>query len=40
MKPPATIAPALLASVLWVMIFLQYRETFNSIFSAKPATQA
>ena len=36
---PATIAPALLASVLWVLVFLQYRESFNSIFSAKPATQ-
>ena len=36
---PATIAPALAASVLWVLVFLQYRESFNSIFSAKPATQ-
>ena len=37
---PATIAPGLVASVLWVLVFLQYRESFNSIFSAKPATQA
>jgi putative oxidoreductase len=36
---PATIAPALVASVLWVLVFLQYRESFNSIFSPKPATQ-
>jgi putative oxidoreductase len=36
---PATIAPALVASVLWVLIFLQYRESFKGIFSAKPATQ-
>jgi uncharacterized membrane protein YphA (DoxX/SURF4 family) len=36
---PATIAPALVASVLWVLVFLQYRESFKSIFSAKPATQ-
>jgi putative oxidoreductase len=36
---PASIAPALVASVLWVLVFLQYRESFNSIFSAKPATQ-
>jgi uncharacterized membrane protein YphA (DoxX/SURF4 family) len=36
---PATIAPALLAAVLWVLVFLQYRESFNGIFSAKPATQ-
>ena len=36
---PAAIAPALVASVLWVLVFLQYRESFNSIFTAKPATQ-
>ena len=37
---PATIAPALVASILWVLVFLQYRESFKGIFSAKPATQA
>jgi hypothetical protein len=37
---PASIAPGLVASVLWVLVFLQYRESFNGIFSAKPATQA
>src|SRR5206468_11992000 len=37
---PASIAPALVASVLWILIFLQYRESFTGIFSAKPATQA
>ena len=37
---PASIAPALVASVLWVLVFLQYRESFNGIFSAKRATQA
>jgi putative oxidoreductase len=37
---PASITPALVASVLWVLVFLQYRESFNSIFSAKPATQS
>ena len=36
---PATIGPGLVASVLWVLVFLQYRESFNGIFSAKPATQ-
>ncbi len=36
---PATIPPALVASVLWVLVFLQYRESFNGIFKAKPATQ-
>src|ERR1017187_3839334 len=34
------IAPGLVACVLWVLVFLQYRESFNAIFSAKPATQA
>jgi uncharacterized membrane protein YphA (DoxX/SURF4 family) len=36
---PASIAPALAASALWVLVFLQYRESFKGIFSAKPATQ-
>ena len=36
---PATIAPALVASVLWVLVFLQYRGSFKGIFGAKPATQ-
>jgi len=37
---PATIAPALVACVLWILVFLQYRESFNCIFSVKPATRA
>jgi uncharacterized membrane protein YphA (DoxX/SURF4 family) len=37
---PTTVAPALVACVLWVLVFLQYRENFKGIFSAKPATQA
>jgi putative oxidoreductase len=28
---PASIAPALVACVLWVLVFLQYRESFNSL---------
>jgi putative oxidoreductase len=36
---PASIGPALVASILWVLVFLQYRESFRGIFSAKPATQ-
>ena len=36
---PGSIAPALVACVLWILVFLQYRESFNGIFSAKPATQ-
>jgi putative oxidoreductase len=35
----ASIAPALVASVLWVLVFLQYRRSFKGIFTAKPATQ-
>jgi uncharacterized membrane protein YphA (DoxX/SURF4 family) len=37
---PASIPPALVACVLWVLVFLQYRESFNGIFSVKPATRA
>jgi putative oxidoreductase len=37
---PASMAPALVASVLWVLVFLQYRESFKGIFSAKAATRA
>jgi len=36
---PASIVPALVASLLWVLVFLQYRKSFNGIFSAKAATQ-
>ncbi len=32
---PETIAPALVACVLWVLVFVQYRESFRGIFSAK-----
>ncbi|MGB9070337.1 MAG: hypothetical protein WCC21_17345 [Candidatus Acidiferrales bacterium] len=31
---PASIAPALVPSVLWVLVFLQYRESFKGVFSA------
>jgi len=37
---PATIAPALLACVLWVFVFLQYRNNFKVVLAAKPATQS
>src|SRR5580698_7981403 len=36
---PASIPPALVASVLWILVFIEYRESFKGIFSAKPATQ-
>jgi uncharacterized membrane protein YphA (DoxX/SURF4 family) len=35
---PTSIAPALVACVLCVLVFLQYRESFNGIFSAKRST--
>ncbi|WP_263415527.1 hypothetical protein [Terriglobus albidus] len=31
------IAPALVAVVLWILVFLQYRESFRGILAAKPA---
>jgi putative oxidoreductase len=37
---PASIAPALVASVLWVLVFLQYRDSFKGIFTANPVMQA
>ena len=37
---PATIAPALVACVLWVLVFLQYRNSFTGILAAKPAEQS
>ena len=33
---PASIAPALVASVLWVLVFLQYSGSFKEILAAKP----
>lgn len=33
---PASIAPALVACVLWVLVFLQYRNSFKDILAAKP----
>jgi putative oxidoreductase len=32
---PASIAPALVASLLWVLVFVQYRESFKGIFRAE-----
>jgi putative oxidoreductase len=31
--------PGLLACVLWVLVFLQYRANFNSSLTPKPASQ-
>src|SRR5579863_5104006 len=36
---PASIAPALVASVLWILVFLQYRASFKGVLAAKPAAQ-
>jgi hypothetical protein len=35
---PATISPGLLAAVLWVLVFLQHRQSFTGVLSAKPAS--
>ncbi|MGC1293782.1 MAG: hypothetical protein WA869_01965 [Alloacidobacterium sp.] len=36
---PASIAPALVACVLWVLVFLQYRNSFSGVLAAKPVVQ-
>jgi putative oxidoreductase len=33
------IAPALVACILWVLVFLQYRNSFNGVLAAKPMVQ-
>src|SRR5882757_5685922 len=33
---PASIPPALLASVLWILVFIQYRASFQDVLTAKP----
>jgi uncharacterized membrane protein YphA (DoxX/SURF4 family) len=36
---PASIAPALVAALLWVLVFRQYRASFKDVLAAKPAVQ-
>jgi hypothetical protein len=36
---PASIGPALVACVLWVLVFLQYRNSFNGVLAVKPVVQ-
>lgn len=36
---PATSGPSLLAAVLWVIVFVQYRRSFTEVLSAKPVRQ-
>ena len=33
---PQSIAPALVSTVLWILVFLQYRTSFKGILVAKP----
>src|ERR1700683_5819037 len=37
---PGTIAPALVACALWILVFPQYPESFKGIFISQAATQA
>jgi putative oxidoreductase len=36
---PASIAPALVACVLWVLVFLQHRDSFSGVLAAKSVVQ-
>ena len=36
---PASIAPALVACVLWVLVLMQYRNSFNGVLAAKPVVK-
>src|SRR5580658_4108549 len=36
---PASIPPALVASVLWILVFLQYRASFKDVLAAKPSQE-
>ena len=36
----AGIGPGLIACVLWVLVFTQYRESFHGLYSAKPRAKA
>ena len=33
------IAPALVACVLWLLVFVQYRDSFKGVLAAKPAAR-
>jgi uncharacterized membrane protein YphA (DoxX/SURF4 family) len=35
---PGGIAPGLVATVLWILVFLQYRASFAPLLAAKPST--
>ena len=36
---PASIAPGLVACVLWVLVFLQHRDSFKGVLAAKAPVQ-
>jgi putative oxidoreductase len=35
---PAAIGPGLLSAVLWVLVFLEHRQSFTEVLSAKPVS--
>lgn len=37
---PSSIGPALVACVLWVLVFLEHRGSFTAILAAKPVVQS
>ena len=36
---PASIPPALVAALLWALVFLQYRKSFTEVLAVKPAAE-
>ena len=36
---PDSIAPALVACLLWILVFVQYRNSFNGVLAARPAAR-
>ncbi len=36
---PDSIAPALVACVLWILVFVQYRHSFNGVLASRPAAR-
>ena len=36
---PAAIGPGLVAAVLWVVVFIRYRDSFTGVFAANPAAR-
>ncbi len=36
---PAAIGPGLVAAMLWIVVFIQYHDSFTGVFAAKPAAR-